>query len=339
MDTAHILPSPQERVQMSGDLKLNVTSTIFYSSTLKSEAEYLKSVVGEEYAIQLRLKEIKDNSMTSETEPEEVNIRLMLSGQVDDKSESYTLDSRSNEVLISATSSKGIFYGIQSALQLITTSKEALKFPKTRLSNDQPAFAHRGLLLDACRHFWSVDVTKKYIDLLARYKMNVLHWHLTEDQGWRIEIDAYPKLTTAGAWRTETDGSRYGGFYTKDEIREVVAYAAARHITVIPEIEMPGHSLAALAAYPHLACTDGPFEVTPEWGVFKDVYCAGNDSTFLFLETVLTEVMELFPSEYIHIGGDESPKYRWEHCDQCQRRIKEEGLKDEFDLQSWFISG
>jgi hexosaminidase len=198
-----------------------------------------------------------------------------------------------------------------------------------------------------CRHFFPVEFVKKYIDLLARYKMNSFHWHLTEDQGWRIEIKSHPKLTEVGAWRKgsqvgpysrrEYDSIPYGGFYTQDEIREVVAYAAARHINVVPEIEMPGHAMAALAAYPHLGCTGGPYEVQKGWGVFEDVFCAGNDSTFAMLEDVLTEVMDLFPSPYIHIGGDECPRKRGRSCSKCQARKKAEGLKDEHELQSWFI--
>ena len=167
--------------------------------------------------------------------------------------------------------------------------------------------------------------------------MSVLHWHLTEDQGWRVEIDAYPELTQKGAWRTEADGSQHGGFYTKEQIRDIVAYAAQRHIEVIPEIELPGHSRAALAAYPWLGCTGEAMEVPHDWGVFKDIYCAGQDTTLAFLKTVLDEVMELFPSEYIHIGGDEAPKVRWEQCPKCQNRIADEGLHDAHELQSWFI--
>jgi len=172
---------------------------------------------------------------------------------------------------------------------------------------------------------------------MAMYKMNVFHWHLTEDQGWRIEIKKYPKLTEISAWRTEADGSVYGGYYTQEDIREIVAYAAERQITIVPEIEMPGHCVAALAAYPELSCTGGPFEVATIWGVKKDVYCAGKEETFEFLENVLLEVMELFPGEYIHIGGDEVPKDRWEKCRHCQARIKKEGLADEYELQSYFI--
>ncbi len=214
---------------------------------------------------------------------------------------------------------------------------------------DSPRFSWRGMHLDVGRHFFPISFVKRYIDLLAMHKMNRFHWHLTEDQGWRIEIKKYPKLTQIGAWRSESlvghytdeprkyDGVRYGGFYTQDEIREVVAYAAKRFITVVPEIEMPGHSVAALAAYPELACTDGPFEVEKLWGVHEDVYCAGKESTFAFLQDVLTEVMGLFPSTYIHIGGDECPKTRWKAHDLDQKRIKEENLKDEHELQSYFV--
>ena len=191
--------------------------------------------------------------------------------------------------------------------------------------------------MDCCRHFMSIDFVKRYIDLLAYHKMNVLHWHITEDQGWRIEIDKYPKLTDIGAWRKEKDGSIYGGFYTKEQIKEVVDYAYKRGVNIVPEIELPGHSVAALAAYPEYSCTGGPFEVEKNWGVFKDIYCAGNDSTFVFLENVLDEIIELFPSKYIHIGGDEAPKYRWENCSKCKKRIQDENIQDTHELQSYFI--
>ena len=168
--------------------------------------------------------------------------------------------------------------------------------------------------------------------------MNILHWHLTEDQGWRIAIDKYPKLTQIGAWRKNKDGELYGGFYSKDDIKEIIDYAKKRNVEIIPEIELPGHSVAAIASYPYLSCTGNPIEVETDWGVFKDIYCAGNDSVFTFLEDVLSEVVELFPSKYIHIGGDEAPKYRWENCQKCQNRIRTEGLKNEDELQSYFIS-
>jgi hexosaminidase len=255
--------------------------------------------------------------------------------------EGYELTIAPKGMVVQAASAKGIISAIQTIRQLFFISNRdsagAFLIPSSKIT-DSPAFSHRGLLLDCSRHFFSVETVKKYIDLLAFYKMNVLHWHLTEDQGWRIQIDKYPKLTEVGAWRTEKDGSRYGGFYTKEEIREVVAYASARGVTVIPEIEMPGHSQAAIASYPRLSCTGEQVDVANDWGVFKEIYCAGNDSVFAFLEDVLAEVMELFPSKYIHIGGDEAPKFRWEHCAKCQRRMAEEGLKDEHELQSYFIT-
>ncbi len=236
---------------------------------------------------------------------------------------------------------QGLIWGLQTFNQLMLLDRELIgggySLPIVELV-DQPAFQHRGMLLDCCRHFFSVETVKKYIDLLSLYKMNTLHWHLTEDQGWRIEIDAYPKLTEVGAWRTEKDRSRYGGYYTKEEIKEVVSYAATRGINVIPEIELPGHAQAALSAYPEYSCKGSDIEVANDWGVFKEIYCAGNDSTFIFLETILSEVLELFPSKQIHIGGDEAPKYRWERCEKCQKRIADEGLADSHELQSYFIT-
>lgn len=249
--------------------------------------------------------------------------------------EEYHLGISSDSLQLQASTAEGLMRGMQTLRQLMA-AEPPYAFQALEL-HDYPRFEWRGMLLDCCRHFMEKDFVKRYIDLLAYHKMNVLHWHLTEDQGWRIAIDKYPKLTEIGAWREGADGQPYGGFYTKEDIKEILAYAAERHITVVPEIELPGHSTAALAAYPELSCTGGPFEVETDWGVFKDIYCAGNDSVFGFLEDVLLEVMELFPSKYIHIGGDEAPKYRWEHCDKCQQRLLEEGLHDEHELQSYFI--
>jgi hexosaminidase len=254
----------------------------------------------------------------------------------------YTLSMDERGMTVTGTDPKGVFYGIQTLMQMFPVNAYSgemrLPYQFTNvIIKDQPKFAHRGLLLDCCRHFMTVDFIKRYIDHLAYYKMNVLHWHLTEDQGWRIEIEKYPRLKEVGAWRINADGKKYGGYYTKAQIRDIVQYANARHITIIPEIEMPGHSVAAIAAYHHLGCTKEHIPVEHEWGVFKDIYCAGNDSTFQFLEDVLTEVCELFPGPYIHIGGDEAPKYRWEHCDKCQARIAAEGLKNEAELQTYFI--
>jgi hexosaminidase len=258
----------------------------------------------------------------------------------------YGLTITTDAIDVYASSQAGLFRGTRTLVQLLEQGKASGSLPCLWIA-DHPRFPWRGMHLDVCRHFFRARFVKKYIDLLARYKMNTFHWHLTEDQGWRIPIAKYPKLTEVGAWRSGSqvgpyaaqtfDNERYGGSYTRDEIREVVAHAAARHITIVPEIEMPGHAMAALASYPHLGCTGGPYEVQRGWGVFDDVFCAGNDSVFTFLEDVLTEVMELFPGEYIHIGGDECPKTRWKTCPKCQARMRAEGLKDEHELQSYFI--
>jgi len=265
--------------------------------------------------------------------------------------EGYRLIIDKEGVKISAGSGAGLFYGVQSLFQLFPSSGEAA-LPFVDIE-DQPRFAWRGLHLDVGRHFFPVTFIKKYIDLMSHYKLNTFHWHLTEDQGWRIEIKKYPKLQEIAAFRKETvvgrattrtrnepheyDGIQHGGFYTQEEVKEVVTYAAQRYITVVPEIEMPGHALAALAAYPELGCTGGPYEVATTWGVFNEVFCAGKENTFLFLQDVLDEVLPLFPGKYVHIGGDECPKEGWKKCPLCQKRIKTEKLKDEHGLQSYFI--
>jgi hexosaminidase len=261
--------------------------------------------------------------------------------------EGYKLSIGKEGVRISASTGAGLFYGVQSLFQLLPSS-DPVALPPVDIS-DQPRFPWRGLHLDVGRHFFPAAFIKKYIDIMAHYKLNTFHWHLTDDQGWRIEIKKYPKLQEIAAFRKETivgharkephvyDGTRHGGFYTQDEVREVVAYAEQRHVTVVPEIEMPGHARAALAAYPYLGCTGGPYEVATTWGVFNEVFCAGKETTFQFLQDVLDEVVPLFPSKYIHIGGDECPKESWKKCPQCQKRIKSEKLKDEHGLQSYFI--
>lgn len=261
--------------------------------------------------------------------------------------EGYHLAVNEDGINITANSGAGLFYGVTSLLQIIDTNGSV---PFVEVT-DYPRFPYRGLHLDVGRHMFPPAFIKKYIDLLARHKMNRFHWHLTEDQGWRIEIKKYPRLQEVASFRKETvvghssrnrkeekyDGKPYGGFYTQDEIRDIVRYAAQRHVTIVPEIEMPGHAQAALAAYPNLGCTGGPYQVATTWGVFPDVFCAGKEDPFIFLQNVLDEVMALFPGEYIHIGGDECPKVRWEKCPYCQKRIKTEHLKDEHELQSYFI--
>ena len=265
--------------------------------------------------------------------------------------EGYGLDVTRRLVTVRASSQRGVLYAIQTMKQLLPVAiygegpaaeTVAWTMPCLRIE-DAPRFAYRGQHLDVSRHFFPVDEVKRVIDIMALHKLNTLHWHLTDDQGWRLEIKRYPRLTEVGSVRRHTmvgkqwgssDNTPYGGYYTQDEVRDVVAYAAENGITVIPEIDLPGHMLTALAAYPELGCTGGPYEVWGEWGVAKEVLCAGNDKTFEFLEGVLTEVMELFPSEYIHIGGDECPKERWEQCPKCQARIRALGLKDDAEFKA-----
>ena len=241
--------------------------------------------------------------------------------------EEYSIDIKKKTCLVKASAYSGFLYAIQTLKQMLPAevyggkkANAAWLLPCVTVL-DAPRFDYRGIHLDPCRHFWTIEETKRYIDIAAAYKLNRLHWHLTEDQGWRMEIKKYPKLTEVGAWRSGTcigkdfdssDGIRYGGFYTQDQMREIVAYAAERNITVIPEMDLPGHMVAALAAYPELGCTGGPYDVWTRWGVSEDVLCVGKEETFTFLEDVLTEMLDIFPSEYIHIGGDECPKVRWE---------------------------
>jgi hexosaminidase len=313
----NILPSPQQFELKEGKFLFDASTGVFADSVFFEQIPYLKSI------------------SSQPLNGESTTIALLYEGAFSD--EEYILDINEGTIAISATTSEGIIRGIQTLRQLLPLQKKSAYIPALSI-HDYPRFSWRGMLLDCSRHFMEKDFVKRYIDLLALHKMNVLHWHLTEDQGWRIEIEQYPKLTEIGAWRTQKDGSIYGGFYTKEDIREIVAYAKERHITVVPEIELPGHSLAALASYPQLSCTGGPFEVENDWGVFKDIYCAGNDSVFMFLENVLDEVLELFPSKYIHIGGDEAPKYRWDNCNKCKARMRNEGLDDSHQLQSYFIT-
>ena len=266
------------------------------------------------------------------------NFEIKIDETIDEDASFYEL-SIGQEFIVVKGGEKGVFYGLQTLFQLIVLNYDSIsnsiRLPCLEIK-DQNSFEHRGFLMDCCRHFFPVKTIKKYIDLLAIYKMNVLHWHLTEDQGWRIEIDKYPKLNTVGSWREDSTG-KYGGFYTKKEIREIVKYAKERYIEVIPEIELPGHSQAAIASYPFLSCESKQIQVANSWGVFKDIYCAGNDSVFIFLEDIFQEITELFPSNRIHIGGDEAPKFRWENCEKCQKRMAQENLKDEHELQSYFI--
>lgn len=279
-------------------------------------------------------------------------ISLMLDPKMD-SDESYRINVTAKSVEIAGKTPAGVFYGIQTLRKSIPVGKtDQMLLPAAQVASS-PRFGYRGMHLDCSRHFFGVETVKRYLDIMALHGMNRLHWHLTDDQGWRVEIKKYPRLAEVGGWRNGTtlghnspvnDGIRYGGYYTQEEIRDIVRYAAERYITIIPEIDMPGHMLGALAAYPEMGCTGGPYEVWGMWGVHDDILCVGKDQTLAFVKDVLNEVMQLFPGEYIHIGGDESPRVRWQECPLCQQRIRKLGLQAkgkqsaEALLQGWFTT-
>ena len=292
-------------------------------------SEYVKDVTG--YGLKIGTRKIKSPA-----------ISLTL-GLQSSNPEAYSINISEAGIQIQGASEAGVFYGIQALRKSMPIGKYAqIEFPSVEI-NDYPEFGYRGALLDISRHFFTKEEVKEYIDMMALHNMNRFHWHLTDDQGWRIEIKKYPELTSIGSQRKESqngyyenhervlkfDGIPHGGFFTQDDIKEVVAYAAERYITIIPEIDLPGHMVSALASYPELGCTGGPYNVWTHWGISEDVLCAGNEKTYQFLTDVFDEIMELFPSTYIHIGGDECPKTRWAQCPKCQAKIKAEGIKSD----------
>lgn len=334
-----IIPIPKAQTVRDGIFILNNDTGFNDNAGFTIASGFLKSFI--ELGTDITLKEgqdlvfIKDESIAN--------------------NEGYLLEITPSHIKIKAKTDQGAFYAVQSLRQLLPVNFEKGTFKEKEVAiqcvtiHDEPAFPYRGMHLDVARHMFSVDFIKKYIDALALLKMNTFHWHLTDDQGWRIEIKQYPKLQEISAFRDQTlvghfsdqpqtfDGKKYGGYYTQKEIKDIVTYAQNRHITVIPEIEMPGHAQAAITGYPDLGCSGDSIKVAQTWGVFEDIYCAGKEDTFTFLEHVLDEVVELFPSKYIHIGGDEAPKTHWKNCNNCQQRIADQGLKDEHELQSYFI--
>lgn len=338
-----ITPTPLELNQKEGFFDLNKNTSFYINDkSLKEVTELFINKIEKSTGYKLNIKS---------TEESNNSISIILDKTIAVNDEGYLLHVNPKDITIIATTTQGAFYGMQTLLQLLPAEIESSiiinntnwKIPCVEIK-DEPRFKYRGQHFDPCRHFADVDYIKKHLDILSMYKINKFHWHLTEDQGWRIEIKKYPKLTQIGAKRVEGDSSTYGPyFYTQEQIKEIVAYAKERFIEVIPEIELPGHGVAALAAYPEYSCTGGPFEVRNIWGVSNDVYCAGNDSTFQFLTDVIEEVIPLFDSEYFHIGGDECPKDRWKNCPKCQARIKELGIKGdkthsaEEKLQSYFV--
>ncbi len=328
----NVVPLPQEIVPGDGPGFLLSSSTVIAypadNDSLKRNAELMA-----EY-----FKTLTENDLKIVTEAPEKNAVVLKADLENSNPEAYQITVNANLITINGATPAGNFYGIQTLRKAVPSAKyQNVEYPAVTI-NDAPRFGYRGAMFDVSRHFFPVDSVKAFIDMLALHNINTLHWHLSDDQGWRIEIKKHPRLTEIGSKRSGTcilkdfesnDSIPYGGFYTQDEAREIVKYAADRHITVIPEIDLPGHMLAALTAYPHLGCTGGPYEVWTRWGVADDVLCAGNDSTYQFIDDVLTEITEIFPSKYIHIGGDESPKVRWEVCEKCQAKIKELGLKSD----------
>ncbi|RFS21955.1 beta-hexosaminidase [Chitinophaga silvatica] len=331
---AALIPLPVQSTWFADSFKMDANTSIHADKSLNHELNLLQSYIQSAAGF----KPLTRGS----------DISLLIDTQLVKQPEGYLLSIQPAKVTLIAYNAAGIVHGIETMRQLWKQSSNSLILPGTSIT-DYPRFSYRGMHLDVSRHFFPVSFIKQFIDQLSIYKINNFHWHLTDDQGWRIEIKKYPKLQTIAAFRNQTlighkkelphrfDGLKYGGYYTQEEIKEVVAYAAAKHIEVIPEIEMPGHASAALTAYPDLGCTKGPYKTAEFWGVFDDVFCAGNDSTFTFLKDVLDEVIELFPSTYIHIGGDECPKTRWHLCKACQQRIHDNNLANEDQLQSYFI--
>lgn len=347
-----IIPKPVMVEQKTGSFTVN-NKTIIVVEDADAESIRVANMMAERFktaaGLSIKVSGVKKYSAQK-------NVILFTSAKADPGlgSEGYQLSVSAGAVVLRASGPAGFFYGMQTIFQLLPAeiygnfpAAIAWQIPGVEIV-DKPRFELRSMHLDVARHFMSVEFIKKYIDNMAMHKLNVFHWHLTDDQGWRLDIKKYPKLTSVGAWRKETlighikdkphtfDGKRYGGFYTQQEAKEIVAYAKERFVTVIPEIEMPGHAKAAIAAYPELGVTGQPVEVGTYWGVFPDIFNV-EESTFSFLEDVLTEVMEIFPSQYVHVGGDEAIKDQWKASDKIQKRIKELGLKDEQELQSYFI--
>ena len=345
-----VIPQPQEIVlaRDTTPFIIDRSTTIVYPATnekMHRTADFLATFIKEMTGTEVRVSDKEKSS----------NAIILAVDSTMGHPEGYKLQITPEKVLLTGGSEAGVFYGIQTihkALPILKDGKVAAALPAGTVT-DFPRFRYRGFMIDVGRHFFPVSYLKQMIDLMALHNINYFHWHLTEDQGWRIEIKKYPKLTEIGSKRDSTiidwetkkfDGKPHSGFYTQDEAREIVRYAADRFITVVPEIDLPGHTTAALASYPELGCTGGPYKVLCSFGVFPDVLCAGNDQTLQFTKDVLDEIMDIFPSEYIHIGGDECPKSRWEKCPKCQAKIKELGLKalpkhsKENQLQTYFMS-
>jgi hexosaminidase len=324
----NILPTPQHVAAGQGAFELRDGETIAAPADARAQwiAGFLRDALHDQTGANLQVV----------AAPERGRITLRIDPSIHGD-EAYRLDVNRKRITLAAADDRGLFWGVQTLRQLLPLQHEVQPSIPAVSIEDAPRYAWRGMMLDVARHFYPVDFIKKQIDLMSYYKLDVFHWHLTDDQGWRIQIKRYPKLTDVGAWRTGADGKRYGGFYTQDQIREVVEYARERNVMVVPEIEMPGHSSAAIAAYPELSCSGKPISVPITWGVFRDVDCVGKDATFTFLQNVLDEVIPLFPSPYVHIGGDEVPEGVWADCAACQQLAEANGLQGEAGLHGYFV--
>ena len=338
----NVVPLPKSVVMAKG-LPFNLTNatTIVYEGTnpeMKRNARFLSEYIQQASGIKTAVLDKRDKKAAA--------IVLTIDPKVVG-AEAYRLSVNNKQVTIAASTPAGVFYGIQTLRKSlpVQTTGEAITLPAVTVA-DAPRFGYRGMMLDCARHFFPLSFVKKFIDILAMHNMNVFHWHLTEDQGWRLEIKSHPELTAKSSMRSGTvighnatvdDSIPHGGFYTQQEAREIVEYARQRHITVYPEIDMPGHMLAALAAYPELGCTGGPYEVGHRWGVYKDVLCLGKESTYKFVQDVIDEVVDIFPAKYFHIGGDESPTVMWEKCPKCLQKAKDENT-DIKHLQQYFTN-
>ncbi len=323
-----LIPQPASLQTCPGSLVLDAGSSLSAPTDAESAAAVLREAVSRQAGLTLRA------APAASAATIQLRRDPAIAGD-----EAYRLVIDAKRATISASGDRGLLWGVQTLRQLLPAKvgeAESVSLPCLRI-DDAPVLAYRGQMLDVARHYFPVEFIKRQLDVLSYYKVNTFRWHLTDDQGWRLQIKRYPKLTEVGGWRTEADGTRHGGYYTQEQVREVVEYARQRGIMVIPEIEMPGHATAALAAYPELACSQPPGAVQTAFGVHKDIFCAGKEEVFVFLQHVLDEVVELFPAPYVHIGGDEVPKDRWQDCASCQALMQREGLKDEAELQSWFV--
>mgnify|MGYP000319173231 CR=1 FL=1 len=344
----NVIPLPQEITEAA-----NAAPFVINSSTVICYPEGNEKLERTAHFLASYIKEVTGTEVQVSTKAGKNGITLSVDPSVATAKDGYELNISSEGITVKGNTEAGVFYGIQTIYKAlpITEGKTLASLPAGTIK-DFPTYDFRGFMVDVGRHYFSVDYLKEIIDILAMHNINYFHWHLTEDQGWRIEIKKYPKLTEIGSHRKETitapgsgefDGTPVSGFYTQEEAKEIVAYAAERFITVIPEIDMPGHMLAALASYPELGCTGGPYEVATTFGVFRNVLCGGNEKTLQFAKDVINEIMDIFPSPYIHIGGDECPKYHWKTCAKCQKKIRELGLKaskehtKENQLQAWFM--